>query len=75
MEFAIDVEGGHVLLNIEFVGHVGSVEDEVEGKSPGLGPILVFRTYEFLGAELQSVIFLVGTVRKSVNFSTEGRRP
>ena len=75
MEFAIDVEGGHVLLNVELVSHVGRVEDEVEGESPGLGPILVLRTYEFLGAELQSVIFLVGAVRKSVDLSTEGRCP
>ena len=75
MEFAIDVEGGHVLLNVELVSHVGRVEDEVEGESPGLGPVLVFRTYEFLGAELQSVVFLIGAVRKGVDLSTEGRCP
>ena len=75
MEFATDVEGGHVFLNIELVSHVGRVEDEVEGEGPGLGPILVLRTYEFLSAELQGVVFLIGAVRKSEDLSTEGRCP
>ena len=70
MEFAIDVEGGHVLLDIELVSHVGRVEDEVEGERPGFGPILILRTDEFLGAELQSVLFLVRAVRKSVDLRT-----
>lgn len=75
MKFAVDVESGHVLLDIELVSHVGAVEDEVEGEGPGLGPVLVLRTDEFLGTELQGVILLVGTVREGVDLSTKSRCP
>lgn len=75
MEFAIDVESGHVLLDVEFVGHVGGVQDEIEGVSPGFRPILVLCTNEFLGSELQGVILLVGAVGEGVDLSTERRCP
>ena len=68
VELAVDVEGGHVLLDVELVGHVGGVEDEVEGVGPGLRPVLVSRRDEFLGAELQGVVLLSGAVREGVDF-------
>ena len=75
MEFTVDVESGHVLLDVEFVSHVGGVENEVEGIGPGLRPVLVACANELLGAELEGVVLLVGAVREGVDFSTERRCP
>ena len=62
MEIAVDVERGHVLLDVEGVGHVGGVEDEVEGEGVGFGPVLVGGDDELFGTELQGVVLLPGAV-------------
>lgn len=75
VELAVDVEGRHVLLDVELVGHVGGVEDEVEGVGPRLGPVLVLCADELLGTEFQGVVLLVGAVREGVDLGTEGSCP
>lgn len=52
VELAVDIESGHVFLDLELVSHVSGIEDEVEGKGPGLCPVLVFCTNEFHSTEL-----------------------
>ena len=75
MEFAIDVEGGHVFLDVEGVGHVGSIEDEVEFEGPGRGPVLLAGDNEFLGSHLLGVGFLARAVGEGVDFGAKGFRP
>ena len=75
VEFAVDVERGHVLLDVELVRHVGAVEDEVEGVGPGLRPVLVPCADELLGAELEGVVLLFGAVREGVDLGAERRCP
>ena len=75
MEFPVDVEGGHVLLDVELVSHVGGVEDEVEGVGPGFRPVLVSGANEFLGTEFEGVVLLSGAVREGVDLGTERRCP
>ena len=50
MECAIDLERGEVLSQIEFVGGVRTVEDQVEGKFPRLSPALFPRVDKAFGA-------------------------
>jgi len=75
VECAVDVEGGHVFLQVEGVGHVGAVEDEVEGKCPWLGPVLVLSADKLLSAEFEGVFFLVGAVGDGVGLGAEGIGP
>ena len=75
MEFAVDVEGGHVFLDVEGVGHVGGVEDEVEFEGVLFGPVLFARDDEFLRAHLQRVVLLPGAVGESVDLGAEGFGP
>lgn len=50
MEFAIDVEGRHVFLNVECVCHISGIEDEVEFELPLLVPVFLTSDDEFFGA-------------------------
>lgn len=75
VEDAVDGEGGHVLFDVEGVGHVGRVEDHVEGEGPVLVPVLVLRGDEVLRSELLGVGFLVGGVRDGVDVAAEGGGP
>ena len=75
VEFTVDVQRGHVLLDVELVSHVGAVEDEVEGVGPRFRPVLVSCTNEFLGAELEGVILLSGAVRERVDLGPKRRCP
>lgn len=57
------------------MGHVGGVEDEVKGKSPGLGPLFVLGADELLGAEGEGVVAFGGCVRDCIGFGAERRWP
>ena len=75
MEFAIDVEGGHVFLDVEGVGHVCGVEDEVEFEGVGLGPVFLRGDDEFFGAHFFGVGFFARGVGEGVDFGAEGFGP
>ncbi len=75
VEFAIDVQGGHVFLDIEGVGHVCGVENEVEFEGVGLGPVFLRGDDEFFGAHFFGVGFFVGGVGEGVDFGAKGRGP
>lgn len=62
VEGAVDGKGGHVFDQIEFVGHVGGVEDKVKGKSPGFCPVFVLGADEFFGAKGEGVVAFGGGV-------------
>lgn len=71
MEGAVDFEGAEVVGQVELVGGIGSVDDEVEGKLPGLGPVLLLGDNEVFGTKLESILLLVGTVGDGVDLSSE----
>lgn len=73
MEGAVDNKCGHIFGQIECMGHVGGVEDEVKGKSPGLGPLFVLGADELLGAEGEGVVAFGGCVRDCIGFGAERR--
>ena len=75
VEFAIDVEGGHVFLEIKGVGHVCGVEDEVEFEGVGFGPVFLGGDDEFFGAHLFGIGFFAGGVGKDVDLGAEGVGP
>ena len=75
VEFAVDVEGGHVFLDVEGMGHVCGIEDEVEFEGPGLGPVFLGGDDEFFGAHLFGIGFFAGGVGKGVDLSAEGFGP
>lgn len=75
VEFAIDVERGHVFLDVEGVRHVGGVEDEIEFESPGFRPVFFTCDDEFFGAHGESVVPFAGAVGEGVDFGAEGFGP
>ena len=75
VEFAVDVKGGHVFLDIEGVGHVSRIEDEIEFEGPFLSPVLFPCDDEFFSAHFQSIVLLARRVRKGVDFSAKGFGP
>ena len=75
VEFAIDVEGGHVFLEVEGVGHVGGIEDEVEFEGVGFGPVFLRGDDEFFGAHLFGIGFFTRGVGKGVDLGAEGLGP
>ena len=75
MEFAVDVEGGHVFLEIEGVGHVCGVEDEVEFEGVGFGPVFLGSDDEFFGAHFFGIGFFAGGVGEGVDFGAESFGP
>ena len=75
VEFAVDVEGGHVFLEVEGVGHVCGVEDEVEFEGVGFEPVFLGGDDEFFGAHLFGIGFFAGGVGKGVDFGAEGFGP
>ena len=60
MECAVDLEGGEVVGEIEFVCRVGRVDDKVELEFPGFGPAFFVGYNEVFCAELEGIFFLVG---------------
>ena len=75
VEFAVDVEGGHVFLEVEGVGHVCGVEDEVEFKGVGFGPVFLGGDDEFFSAHFFGIGFFAGGVGEGVDFGAEGFGP
>ena len=75
MELAVDIERRHVFLNVEGMGHVGGIEDEVEFEGPRLGPVLLACEDEFFGTHLLGIRFFVRAVREGVDFSAESTGP
>lgn len=60
VECAIDLEGGEVVGEVELVSCVGRVENDVKLEGVRLVPFVVVAADEFLGAELESIVFLGG---------------
>jgi len=71
VEGTVDLQGGEVVGEIELVGSVGAVEDDVELELPGLGPVLLVAEDEVLSTELQCVVLLVRGVRDDICLRTE----
>lgn len=65
----------HVGVEVEFVGHVSSVDDEVEGESVRLLPVLLSGADEVVSTKSESIILLVRRVRNGVDLSTESISP
>ena len=75
VEGAVDAADGEEGWDVEFVGGVGGVEDEVEGELPLFGPVFRGGGDEVFGAEFESVVFFRGGVRDDVDFGAEGFGP
>lgn len=58
VERAVDLEGGEVVWEVEFVGCVCAVEDDVELEGPWLEPLVFVAGDEVFGAELEGVVLL-----------------
>ena len=56
---------------VKHVDGISCVEDEVEGESQRLVPVLIACDDEVVCSHLQGVFFLAGTVREHINFGTE----
>ena len=75
MEGPVHGKRGHVVGKVECVGHVGGVEDEVEGEGVGFEPVFVSGADELLGAELEGVVFFIRGVGDGVDFCAESLGP
>lgn len=62
MEGSIDSQGRHIFCKVEGMCHVGSVQDEIEGKCPGFGPVFVFGTNELFSAKSECVFLFAGAM-------------
>jgi hypothetical protein len=60
VELAVDLESAEVIGQVELVGRIGAVEDEVEGEFPVVRPTLFVCEDEVFGSELHGIVFLVG---------------
>jgi hypothetical protein len=75
VELAPDLEGAEVVVEVELVNGIGSVDDKVEGKLVRLVPALLLGADELFGTHLESILLLVGRVRDGVDLSTESLGP
>ena len=75
VELAVGLEGAHVGGEVELVGHVGAVEDEVKLELVLVGPAVLGRDDDLLGAQALRVVDLVGRVREGVRLGAEGLAP
>lgn len=75
VELTPDLEGAEVVVEVELVNGVGSVDDKVESKLVRLVPALLLGADELLGTHLESILLLVRRVRDSVDLSTESLGP
>lgn len=75
VELAPDLEGAEVVVEVELVNGIGSVDDKVESKLVRLVPALLLGADELLGTHLESILLLAGRVRDGVDLSTESLGP
>jgi hypothetical protein len=75
VELTPDLEGAEVVVEVELVNGIGSVDDKVEGKLVRLVPALLLGADELLGTHLEGILLLVGRVRDGVDLSTESLGP
>lgn len=75
VELAHNLQGTEVVGELELMGHVRGVEDEIEGECVVLCPIFLVVDDEVLCAHLQCVLLLRWRVGNDVDFSSEGRGP
>jgi hypothetical protein len=75
VELTSDLHRAHVCVQVELVGHVGAVDDEVVGECERLGPVLVTAGDEVVRSEAKSVVLLVRAVGDGSDLSTEGLCP
>ncbi|KAI7197850.1 alcohol dehydrogenase [Hortaea werneckii] len=75
VEATHDLQGGKVVRQVELVGGIRGVEDEVERERVRLVPVLLAGHDELLGAHLQGVFLLAGGVRENVDFGSESHSP
>jgi hypothetical protein len=75
VELTPDFEGAEVVVEVELVNGIGSVDDKVEGKLVRLVPALLLGADELLGTHLEGILLLVGRVRDGVDLSTESLGP
>lgn len=54
---------------------VGRVQNEIKGKGPRLGPVVVFGANKPLSPKSECVVLLGGTMRDGVGFCPKGGRP
>ena len=59
-------------LQVELVGGIGGVEQEVELELVVLSPVLLACHNHLLGAHLQGIILLARAVRQSIGLASEG---
>jgi len=57
------------------MGHVSSVDDEVEGEGVRLLPVLLGRANEVVSTKSESIILLARRVRNGVDLSTKSISP
>lgn len=75
VEATHNLQSGEVVGEVELVGSVRGVEDEVEREGVWLVPVLLAGHDELLGTHLQSVFLLLGGVREDVDLSSESDSP
>lgn len=75
VELAPDLENAEVVVEVELVHGIGSVDDEVESELVRLVPALLLGADELLGTHLQGILLLAGRVRDGVDLSTESLGP
>jgi hypothetical protein len=75
VELAHDLEGREVCWQVELVGGICAVEDEVELEGVLLLPVLLAGDGELLGAHLQSILLLSRAVGEHVDLSAKSDSP
>ena len=75
VELTPDLESAEVVVEVELVNGVGSVDDEVESKLVRLVPALLLGADELLSTHLKGILLLVGRVGDGVDLSTESLGP
>jgi hypothetical protein len=75
VEGTIDGKRAHVGFQVEFIGHIGAIEDEVERESEGLGPFLVLGGNKVVRTKFESFFLLARSVGQSPDFRTQPLGP
>lgn len=72
VELAPNLEDAEVLVHVELVHGVGSVDDEVERELVSISPALLLGADETVCTHLHGIVLLVGAVGDGVGLSTHG---